>query len=259
MKPRNRKLPSLAARWAAKGALLWSSLACDAGTSPPAATPPAKSTVHLRGHAYSFSTPDALVGAEIRVVELPGLVTKTGKDGGYELAIDVTAGGQEVTPYIVAADYHTIHLQTFVLAKGDKNLELVNFQTPSEVIYGVLSQVVGVDPKGTGCHVVTTISEIAIQSKTFLEFTKHGPHGIADITAQTSPPLPPPIYFNESVIPDAKLTKSSRDGGVLWTNVPPGRYQVSASHPARKFDTFIAVCAPGRIVNANPPWGLREL
>lgn len=237
---------------------LWNANGCASDPAAPA-KPAAKTTITLRGHAYSFNTPEAVGGGEIRVVELPGLVTKTDKDGAYALAVDVTGGGQEVTPYIVADKYHTIYLQTFQLKHGGKDLELVNFQTPTEDIYLLLASVVGVDPKAPTCHVVSTVSEIAIQSKTFLQFTKHGPHGVADAIAKAEPPLPAPIYFNESVIPDKALTKSSRDGGVLWTNVPPGRYTISATHPTRKFDTFVAVCAPGRIVNANPPWGLREL
>ncbi len=61
------------------------------------------------------------------------------------------------------------------------------------------------------------------------------------------------------MIPDPSLTQTSGDGGVIWTEVPPGSYKVSASSPTDRFASFRATCRDGRIVNANPPWGLREL
>ena len=53
--------------------------------------------------------------------------------------------------------------------------------------------------------------------------------------------------------------RSSQDGGVIWTGVPTGTYRISAHHPSTRFASFVATCRPGRIVNANPPWGLHEL
>jgi hypothetical protein len=52
---------------------------------------------------------------------------------------------------------------------------------------------------------------------------------------------------------------SSIDGGVVWTRVPAGVYRVRAHHPSTRFASFVATCRPGRVVNANPPWGLHEL
>ena len=49
------------------------------------------------------------------------------------------------------------------------------------------------------------------------------------------------------------------DGGVVWTDVPAGAYTIRASDPSTRFGSFVATCKPGRIVNANPPWGLYEL
>ncbi len=77
--------------------------------------------------------------------------------------------------------------------------------------------------------------------------------------AKLAPTLPKPIYFNANVVPDAKLTESSDDGGILWINVPDGEYTLSATHPTRKFAEVTVTCAPNRIVNANPPWGLHEI
>jgi hypothetical protein len=41
--------------------------------------------------------------------------------------------------------------------------------------------------------------------------------------------------------------------------VPTGVYRIAARHPSTRFASFVATCRPGRVVNANPPWGLHEL
>lgn len=135
----------------------------------------------------------------------------------------------------------------------------VNFQTPTEGTYQDLSALLGLDPKANACHVVTTVSEKAIQGLTFAQFAAHGAHGVAGVTVTAKPSLPGPIYFNEGVIPDVNQKLSSRDGGVLFTNVPAGTYTLTATHPTQQFVPIVVTCAPGRIVNANPPWGLHEV
>ena len=34
---------------------------------------------------------------------------------------------------------------------------------------------------------------------------------------------------------------------------------VSAQRPGTRFASFVATCRKGRVVNANPPWGLTQL
>jgi hypothetical protein len=73
------------------------------------------------------------------------------------------------------------------------------------------------------------------------------------------PELPDPTYFNESVIPDPNQPASSEDGGIIWPVVTAGHYRVMTDSPDTDFASFLAHCEPGRIVNANPPWGAYEL
>ena len=98
-----------------------------------------------------------------------------------------------------------------------------------------------------------------MRTLSFNGFVRYGAHGVAGATASATPALPSPFYFNEQVIPDPAQRRSSKDGGVIWTRVRSGRYVVRAKHPSRRFASFVATCKPGRIVNANPPWGLHEL
>jgi hypothetical protein len=220
-----------------------------------AAAPAAADTVHLRGTAYEFNNVKVkLAGARVRVAENPALGATVKPDGTYDLAVP---GGGKVTPYIDAAGHHTIYLQTFTA--GGQDLANVNFQVPSDAIYQALAALlqvpVGPDGNPVECAIVSTFSTRDVRALGFDAFTAFGAHGVAGMTASVAPALPAPVYFNQDVIPDRSQPTSSKDGGVIWPVVPAGAYTISAPG----FAPFAATCAPGRVVNANPPWGLHQL
>jgi hypothetical protein len=224
-----------------------------------AATDASARTFHIRGTAYEFNNTDVrLAGATIRVAEHPRLRATTKPDGTYDLTVP---DGARVTPYIEAAGYHTIHLQTFRITGED--LERVNFQTPTDTVYRALATLLEVPLDADGelrdCAIVSTFSTRNVRDLAFRQFTAYGAHGVGGATAFSSPALPPPLYFNEQVLPDPAQRRSSIDGGVIWTGVGSGVYTVRARHPSTRFASFVATCRPGRVVNANPPWGLHEL
>jgi hypothetical protein len=215
--------------------------------------------VHLRGTAYEFNNTHVLLGAAtIRVAEFPRLRTTVRPDGTYDLAVPNHA---RVTPYIEAAGHHTIYLQTFTTAGED--LRNVNFQTPSDAIYQALATLLNVPVDAAGnpqrCAIVSTFSTRNVRDLDYKDFIAYGAHGVAGATATASPALPRPTYFNAQVIPDPAQQLSSEDGGVLWIGVPSGVYTIRAHKRGTRFASFVATCRPGRIVNANPPWGLHEL
>ncbi len=216
-------------------------------------------TVHLRGTAYEFNDGRVLLaGAAIRVAEFPRLKAIVRRDGTYDLVVPDRA---RVTPYIVAAGYHTIYLQTFTTDGED--LVNVNFQTPTEGAYRALAALLKVplDARGDplACAIVSTFSTRNVRDLSYAAFSAYGAHGVPGATATGRPALPKPVYFNQNVIPDPTQTVSSKDGGVIWTGVPAGVYTISGHDPVTRFASFVATCRPGRIVNASPPWGLHEL
>jgi len=226
------------------------------GASPASA---AAATVDLSGTAYEFNKPaKRLAGATIRVAERPKLRATPSKNGAYRLAVPDRA---RITPYVDAPGYHRIYLQTFTTA--GKDLSRVNFQVPNDATYDALGALLKVpmNPNGNirDCAIVSTFSTRKVRGLSFNGFVRYGAHGVAGATAYAKPALRSPFYFNEQVIPDPAQKRSSKDGGVIWTGVPSGRYVVRAKHPSRRFASFVATCKPGRIVNANPPWGLHEL
>jgi hypothetical protein len=216
--------------------------------------------VTISGRAYAFNHSDTgLAGAVIRVRELPGISAIADAKGDYELEVP---DDTNVTPYIEPpSGYHQIDLQTFH-TRG-KPIENANFQTPADAEYNGLAALLqvplGSDGRPEQCVIVTTASARNVRGVDFETFQARTPHGVAGATARTYPFVTRPIYFNDQVIPDRSRRVTSGDGGVIWTGMPAGVYRVEATSPASRFGTFLAACEPGRIVNANPPWGLYEL
>lgn len=231
-----------------------------ATTAAPISTEPAMA--HLRGTAYTFNTSDPIAGATILVEEYPDVSATTAADGSYELALPA---GATATAYIVAEGHHTIHVQTFTLDDDHDGTELdgVNFQTPTDGVYdglkALIESYVGRNPFEGGCVIVTTVGDSRMVGMPFDEFIDFHPHGVAGATALIEPPLATPIYFNDGVVPDPAQLVTSGDGGVLWPNVPPGEYTLSAQHPTEQFVTVRARCEEGWVVNANPVWGLHAV
>ncbi len=226
--------------------------------APVASSHAATGTVQIKGTAYAFDNQAPISGAIISAKGAPGASATSQPDGSYRLTVP---NRSKVTPYIEASGFHGIFLQTF--STHGRDLRKVNFQVPSEGIYQGLAALLNVQLDANGdpkrCAIVSTASTKKIRDLSFPEFIAFGAHGVPGVTASTSPKLPKPVYFNDSVIPDASLTETSTDGGIIWTEVPRGNYTVTAHHPTKRFASFQASCRNGRIVNANPPWGLFQL
>jgi len=163
--------------------------------------------------------------------------------------------------------YHRIYLQTFHTRGSD--LQQVNFQMPPDEIYNALGAIMQteLDPETNelvNCAIVSTFfKESARHYENFDDFWADTPHGVEGATAsgstKTGQLLPPTLYFNSQVIPDASQPSSSDDGGAIWDEVETGQYTVKGHKAGDHFSPFQANCKPGRLVNANPPWGLYQL
>lgn len=233
--------------------------AIDAGPGTDAGTPERTdggdpAGVSVSGDAIPFDDgPDGRIeGATVYVLERPELHTTTGEDGHLEFT-GLTIGS-EVTLRLTHPEYAPIQTATFTLDEG--GLERVTFQAVTPLIYDALRAIVEIEVDDTRCQVVTTITRIG------RSIYDPGAHGEAGVLVHTDPMIPAdsgPIYFNASVIPDRTVTISSEDGGVLWTNVPPGRYTITGTKDGATFRPVTIRCEAGWLVNAAPPWGLQRL
>jgi len=221
----------------------------------------AADSVTISGRAFVFNHMDTFIaGAKIKVREIPGLSATTDVNGDYELEVP---DDTNVTPYIdPPAGYNEIDLQT--LHPRGEDIENANFQTPADLEYNALAAILSVPfDEETGrpeqCAIVTTASARNVRGVDYQTYWDRTPHGVPGATSTESPSLDGPIYFNQFVIPDVNATETSEDGGIIWINVPAGAYRIETTSPDTRFASFLATCKPGRIVNANPPWGAYEL
>ena len=233
---------------------------------PTAAPAAAGDTVTISGNVYAFfGIDDVIPGSVVKVDEFPAISSAVGPDGTYAIEVPDDAN---VTPYIVTPDgYNDTYLQTFHTSGQD--LIHVHFQVTKDLHYQAFSAILGVPLDENGvikdCVIVSTFSITAARDAATFDpgFKNVYPHGLANSTATIDPAgqgnTKGPVYFSEAVIPTPAQTSSSVDGGVLWTEVPPGWYKLTPSNPSSNLAPFTAHCENGRLINASPPWGFYEL
>ena len=211
-------------------------------------------TASVSGDAIPFNGQDRRIeGATVSILEFPDKRMVTGADGHF--AFDGIPVGSEVSLVMEHPDYHLEQTGTHVVPP--EGLERITFQGVTHDVYAALAALLGVvtDEEGA-CQMPTTVTRIG---KSLYDPGAHGEEGA---TVTIDPPLPAehgPIYFNSSVLPDRSLTETSDDGGVLYIQVPPGEYVMTATKPGAEFRQVKFKCRPGVLVNASPPWGLQRI
>ena len=228
---------------------------------PPCAAPVSGGDggVSVRGHAFSFGpTGGAVRDAVVTVLEHPGWCARTGADGSYDFG--GFAPGERVTLEMHHPDYWPVTTGTQVVPTGGV-LQRVGFQAPTNGIFRVLAQYLRITAEPERCQIATTVIEPA-----WAGMYDPGSHGEVGATVTIDPPLPAesgPVYFRylspSAIVPARELTATSLDGGVLFLNVPPGDYVLSAHKAGVTFTQVAIHCRAGVLVNASPPWGLQAL
>lgn len=220
-------------------------------------------TVSIGGHAFNFSwTGGRLEGDEVTVLERPDLRTVTGERGAFRF--DGLRPGSEISLIFKRDGYFTTQTATFTLGKED--IEDVSFQAPPRVIVSAYTMLLGYTPDPNRSQLATTVTRLGESM-----YGSHGPtHGERGATVTIDPPLPVrhgPIYFNLNLAPgaagiiwpDRTLKETTWDGGVLFIDVPPGEYTLTAHKPGVKFEPVKVKCRAGVLTNASPPHGLQAL
>jgi hypothetical protein len=205
-------------------------------------------STRIGGNIYNFSISGGIVaGATVEVLDAPHISAQSDSNGHFEL--DVVRG----TAFTLKMQF-TGFMESITgthTAAGER-MEDVNFQAPDTAMFELMTKIADIVPNPGRCQIATTVNP------------KGDPgHGEPDATVTIEPPLPGrygPIYFaqvSERVIyPDRSLEKTSKDGGVLFVNVPPGVYTLTAHKEGMEFLQATVRCIPGLIVNAAPPRSL---
>lgn len=213
-------------------------------------------TVSISGLVYAFKSRDFLAGATVGLHEHPELTTVSADDGTW--SFEGLDAGETVTPWFELDGYRAASHRSFTL---EADQERVYFQAIPTAVYDLMFQAlvnagVTIDPEA--CHVASTVTDPTMNDiTTWAEFDAFIPHGLAGATVSTSAPDITPIYFNEDVFPDPSRTETSIDGGIILPNLPAGGFTFTGAGGGYTYDELSAVCAPGRFVNASPPWGVR--
>lgn len=209
--------------------------------------------VQVSGDAFAFGPGTMVADATVTILELPDQQTTT--DAAGHFVFEALPAGAAATFVFDKAGYPRIHTKTFTLPDSGA-VEQVTFQAPDDATFGALGQIVGIVPDPTTCQIASTVTRVG---KSLYD---EGAHGEAGATVSIRPSLPAehgPVYFNANVIPQLDLTETSDDGGVLFTNVPPGTYVLSASKQGVVFEDVTVQCEPDVLVNPSPPYGLQAL
>lgn len=183
---------------------------------------------------------------------------RTFPDGYFQL--DGVPVGSDITLRL----HHEAHplIQAGTHEVPAEGIERLTFQAPDHDTYRLMAQVARVRPQADRCQIAATVTEVGRSLYT----TDHPSHGEADATVTIEPGVGDgvgPIYFEYlgpgMILPDRDLTETTRDGGVLFPNVPPGDYVLGASKPDVTFREVRVRCEAGLLVNPSPPWSIQAL
>ncbi len=222
---------------------------CD---SDPADSP----TVFVSGTAYVKGSTVPVEGGVVAIAEHPEISTVTDANGHWMLAVP---DGASVTASLTHADFIPTYTETFTTAGED--IDRVHFQMIAPALFEVLAGMLGVVPDPGKCQLSTEVTKVDAQDKTLDELIAVRPHGVPDVTVSLSPPSGTVTYFaygDPFDLPDQNLTGTSTSGGLVSTQVDPGVYTLTATHPTRTFESIKVTCVAGRFINATVPRGLHE-
>jgi hypothetical protein len=238
-------------------------------------------TVSFSGIAWSFELPGTPYGridaATISILEMPELETTSDENGVF--TVEGIPVGAEATLVLEHEDHPLTYTKTHTVPNRD--LDDLTFQIPTNGLFQLIEAGLMVETDPAKCQMVTTFTRVG---KTIGNPGAHGEPGAIASVAPMNNASEGPIYFNDDVLPDRNRSYSSLDGGVLFLNVDPGDYTLSArcvedrtdlltEYPPEdyageslrcqteevEFESILMKCRPGVFLNASPSYGLQAL
>ena len=228
---------------------------------PPAIPPPPpredpRATVSISGMVIQASaSPDPdLPEGTVRVVGGPSV-----RWSGWRFELPSIPACAEVE---LELDHPALHpVRTAVLHTGNHGLRDVTLQTPDHWTWDFFVAMAGVEPEPGTCQVATTLTA----ANRFGQPPCHrcGEPGARAYLWPPPPGASAPVYFeamdNGAIFPDPQLSETTRDGGVLFPNVPPGEYLLYGVKEGVAFLPARIRCEPDLFINASPPYGVQAI
>ncbi|WP_133135249.1 carboxypeptidase regulatory-like domain-containing protein [Legionella rowbothamii] len=218
-------------------------------------------TALVSGFARSFISGNAIAGGFVWPLGAKEKGVYTDSEGKFSIEWPV---GQPITlvfekPGSYWSGYKTTQSATLIVPPegiNDKNyLKNVSFQVPSEMAYSFIQWAAGFTPSPDKGQIAATITP---PNMTLDDI----PQGIEGVKVRLSPEVETaPFYFGIFPIThktnpfDKSLTSTSLDGGILFSNVPPGEYDLYAEKEGYVFSKVHVTARAGVLVNASPPNG----
>ncbi len=213
----------------------------------------------VSGGAYNFGPAFGMVaGAQVTVLERPDLPAVTTDENGL-FTIEGVHVGDDLTLVLSHPDYYPTLNSTAV--PGPAGISDLSLQVPPTAIVYLLAiwMLTPLDPNA--CQIAATVSPPG--------GTPFSP-GVVGASVEIDPPVDPsqgPFYFYYFQIPGWPaidlpvrwLDATTDDGGVIFMNVTPGEYTLTAHLDGVKFETARVKCVAGYLVNASPPHGLQQV
>ncbi len=225
-----------------------------------------KTTAKVSGFARSFISGEPIVGATITALENPELLLQTdtyGQFGPFDWYV-----GEPMTLVLEKtgsfwSGYKTTQTATMIVPpegfNNENYLKNISFQVPSNMAYKFLSFAMGDTENPQACQIAATITPLNTTMDDI-------PQGIAGVKVTLSPEVNnKPFYFDIFPLVDKTnpfvrtLNATSLDGGVVFINVPPGEYTMTAEKEGTLFSQVHVKARAGILVNASPPHGPNRL
>ena len=215
----------------------------------------------------SFPFQSTVPGALVSVAELPitrQLNIRSDAAGKWAFkALKVKGTSVPLSFVYELAGYATTKSQVFNIRDSAMTDLSVQFPTQSYFVAakGQIEQQIGAligAPYSLRNVVVTTVGKS--WASMYSPDLPHGDPGAhVDITPTIQfPEAVGPIYFNESVSPDPTYTSTSVDGGVLFGNLPNGRYSMTAQKAPFSYETVsFNIQDQIALYVASPPHGIQ--
>jgi len=218
----------------------------------PAGAQAAGALIPVSGLASEYGTNlEPLPGATVSVAEKPSLKATVNRNGAFSIRVPRDS---KSTIVIEAPGHIRMYSDTRVRKTGDPR---VVFGVPSLALAGALAGAANIPLNSSGtaprkCMLFSLVVQRAARGfRSLADAKAFGPSGVAGAALSLTKggkavPNAKALYFKQGV-PDPSLT-STVGGTGIFSGLESGTYNVTARKAGSRFDSYTAVCKPGRLI-----------